>query len=152
VSVLLLHEDILSLSSIDAVFPETLQQMQNCSRKFFESLYYFGATVKGEKDIAEVREKMNAACDRSHHRIIAAPLKIKGHVRSTSLTTSETSGTLAVGYFELIESLRDKLATPTTSTPNPQCIEVFNYLLKLVIQDVFKKIHLIIFSGHDFPS
>lgn len=123
-SVLLLHEDILTLSKSDAILVDSLVKMQQISRQFFQQLYYFGAAVKGEKDIAEVREKMNAACDLSHHRLIGAPLKIKGNVRSTTSSSLETFGTLAVGYFELIESLKDKGAHPTTSTPNPECIEV----------------------------
>lgn len=114
----------MSLSSTDAVFPDSLQKMQATSRKFFENLYYFGATVKGEKDIIEVRKKMNEACDLSHHRLIAAPLKVKGMVKGTLSGGTETSGILAAGYFEMIESIKDEKSTPSTHTPNPQCIEV----------------------------
>lgn len=130
VSVLLLHEDILSLSSNEAVFPETLSQMQGVARHFFQTLYYFGSSVKGEKDIAEVRDKMNGACDLSHHRLLAAPLKIKGVVKSCSTPSSlETVGSLVVGYFELIESLKDKKGgvKGNLATPRPECIEVLTF-------------------------
>lgn len=127
VSFLLLHKDILSLSPVDGVFPDSLTQMQTVSRAFFEALYYFGATVKGEKDIAEVRDKMNGACDRSHHRVIAAPLKIKGTIRTTPTSSTETMGSLAVGYFEIIESLKGKETLPSPSTPSPSCIEVLTF-------------------------
>lgn len=118
---ILLHEDILTLSSKDAVLPDTLKEMREFSRNFFQSLSLFGASVKGQKDVDEVREKMNSACARSHHRIIAAPIKIDGLVKGTNNTT-ETHGHLTLGYCELLESLRDQKAT--SGTPNPECIEV----------------------------
>jgi hypothetical protein len=121
ISVVLLHQDILVLSPVDGVVPATVKEMRECSRRFFQSLNLFGVTVKGKKDVTDVRDKLNSACHRSHHRLIAAPVKIEGLIKGTSNNT-ETTGHVTLGYCELIESLKDKIVM--NGTPVPECIEV----------------------------
>ncbi len=128
-AVVLLHEDIMTLSSTEAALPSSVNEMREVAANFFRSLGLFGASVKGKKDVQDVRTKLNEACTRNHHRIIVAPLKMEGVVNLVDLM-SVFSGYVAIGYCEIIESLRD--SKPLPGTPMPECIEV-------------RAIHMIIF-------
>jgi len=130
IAVALLHQDLLILSPTETVALSSVKDMRESSRRFFQSLSLFGVTVKGKKDVNEVREKLNSACDRSHHRIIAAPVKIEGLIKGTNSDT-ETVGYLILGYCEIVESLKYK--TPMCSTPNPECIEVAQQLYLRIV-------------------
>lgn len=124
-AVVLLHEDIMTLSSTEAALPSSVNEMREVAANFFRSLGLFGASVKGKKDVQDVRSKLNEACTRNHHRIIVAPLKMEGVVNLVDLM-SVFSGYVAIGYCEIIESLRD--SKPLPGTPTPECIEVSTIL------------------------
>ncbi|CAL8111003.1 unnamed protein product [Orchesella dallaii] len=120
-AVVLLHEDIITLSSAEAALPSSVSEMREVAGNFFRHLGLFGASVKGKKDVHDVRTKLNEACTRNHHRVIVAPFKLEGIVNLVDLV-SIFSGYMAIGYCEIIESLRD--SKPLTGTPTPECIEV----------------------------
>jgi len=120
-AVVLLHEDIMTLSSAEAAVPSSVNEMREVAGNFFRHLGLFGASVKGKKDVQDVRAKLNEACTRNHHRVIVAPLKLEGIVNLVDLV-SIFSGYIAIGYCEIIESLRD--SKPLPGTPTPECIEV----------------------------
>lgn len=120
-ALVLLHEDIITLSSTDAALPSSIDEMRQVAANFFKHLGLFGASVKGKKDVQDVRAKLNEACTRNHHRAIVAPLKMEGNVSLVDLM-SVFSGYVALGYCEIIESLRD--SKPLSGTPTPECIEV----------------------------
>lgn len=111
----------MTLSSSDGVLPSSAKEMRKVAGDFFVHLGLFGASVKGKRDVQEVRLKLNEACTRSHHRIIAAPLKLEAAMNLIDFV-SVFSGYITVGYCEIIESLRD--SKPFIGTPFPECIEV----------------------------
>lgn len=126
--------------------------MRELAGSFFFRLGLFGASVKGKKDVHDVRTKLNEACTRSHHRLIVAPLKMEG-VISLVDPISAFSGYVAIGYCELIESLRD--SKHLSGTPCPECIEVSDLLFSILIQHFrfyIKQMSRHLFAGTGFSK
>ena len=65
--IVLLHEDILLLSSSTAVEQSTVEKLRECSATFFETLGMFSA-ASGKRHLESIRGKLDASCPLNHLR------------------------------------------------------------------------------------
>ncbi|CAG7725322.1 unnamed protein product, partial [Allacma fusca] len=103
-AVVILHEDILTLSSAMAVAPSSVKEMKTFAGQFFQDLGITNAS--GRKQVEDLKAKLENACPKSFLQIIAAPVKLEGNtILENSLPI--TTGHISFACFELIESIKD---------------------------------------------
>ncbi|KAF5280262.1 hypothetical protein FQR65_LT03070 [Abscondita terminalis] len=103
IALVLLHEDILTLSADQEqmLLTSSVRQMQNTSESFFNNIGIFG-----NKDFEIVKIQFEKACSLNHLRLLAAPLNIEGN-ETTTLSAFSVSGKLTIAKLELLECLND---------------------------------------------
>lgn len=62
-AIVILHEDILTLSSAMGVAPSTVRQMRNFVKEFFDNMGL--ASVSGRRQVDEIKKKLESACPKS---------------------------------------------------------------------------------------
>ncbi len=66
---LLLHEDLLTCNSATGqLAASTIEQMRSIANYFFGQLGLFSLAGAGTKDLSAAKEKLDAACSKSHLR------------------------------------------------------------------------------------
>lgn len=68
---LLLHEDVLTCNTTTGqLAASTIEQMRSLADIFFGQLGLFSLSGAGKKDLTLAKEKLDAACSKSHLRYI----------------------------------------------------------------------------------
>jgi len=66
--VVVLHKDVVTLSTPFGLEPETVQAMRELYGLFFKELGLF--SVVGKRDVDRIRQSLNKACNKSCHRLV----------------------------------------------------------------------------------
>ena len=71
---ILLHEDIIASNSASAnLAASTVQELRSISEFFFSQIGLLSLIGAGAKDLSSIRDKLDAACSKSHLRYTNVP-------------------------------------------------------------------------------
>ncbi|XP_050294529.1 autophagy-related protein 2 homolog A isoform X2 [Anthonomus grandis grandis] len=101
-AVILLHEDLLTHTM--GTEKMLVWQMRNLAQKFFDSVNFSIFSGVISDGFEYVHKALDNACNMSHLRLLASPVKLEGN-ESTSNSTFSIKGDLTVSKLELTEYL-----------------------------------------------
>ncbi|XP_060533459.1 autophagy-related protein 2 homolog B isoform X2 [Cylas formicarius] len=101
-AVVLLHEDILSVSTDSKQV--LVRQMQKTVEKFFNNIDYTTFSGYVGKDFNEMNSSFGKACRLSHLRLLAAPIQVEADEKTTNSSFS-ISGQMTAAKVQLLECL-----------------------------------------------
>jgi len=107
---IVLHEDVLSSNSTTGhLDSSSVHQMKSASAHFFSQVGLLSLMGAGAKDLSSAKDKLDAACSKSHLRVIMSPVIVAGNEQNSNAGSS-LEITVTVAVAEVVECLLERTA------------------------------------------